>query len=111
MLKAAALTGVAALTRYTANNMDTTCFDSKPALRWWAATRPEHLGGNPACECASGGYCSSVASFQRWMSRTGIDTARNVRVVAPFDEWSADKVACAAGVHPSVWWPEWFNSE
>ena len=20
-------------------------------------------------------------------------------------------VACAAGVHPSVWWPEWFNSE
>jgi hypothetical protein len=51
-----------------------------------------------------------VASFQRWMSRTGIEAAGNVRVVAPFDEWSADKVACAAGVHPSVWWPEWFNS-
>ena len=43
--------------------------------------------------------------------RTGIEAAGNVRTVAPFDEWSADKVACAAGVHPSVWWPEWFNSE
>ena len=91
--------------------MNTTCFDSKPALKWWVATRPEHLGGNPTCECASGGYCSSVASFQRWLSRTGIEAAGNVRTVQPFDEWSADKVACAAGVHPCVWWPEWFSRE
>lgn len=88
---------------------NTPCFKPEPALRWWRDTQPEHAGGSPFCDCANGGYCSSVQSFQRWMRHNNIGTECTGRAVPGFDVWEADRLAVKAKVHPAVWWPEWFT--
>lgn len=116
----------AALTRYTERNMaktmccmgrNPTCFSMDPALQWWRSKNEKHTGGYTPCPCAEGGYCDSVASFHRWLENRGVGVSlRSMKGSYPssvrgFTWWTADAVACAAGVHPSMWWPEWFNYE
>ncbi len=94
-----------------------TCFSMDPALQWWRSKNEKHTGGYTPCPCAEGGYCDSVASFHRWLENRGVGVSlgsmkgSRAGSVRGFTWWTADAVACAAGVHPSMWWPEWFRYE
>lgn len=89
------------------------CFPTDPAYQWWQAKHEQHTYGRMPCTCETGGYCGSVPSFHRWLTEHGVELpVESMRKRdRGFDVWTADAVACAAGVHPSMWWPEWFSRE
>lgn len=68
--------------RYSAKQL-LKCFDESD----WASTIAEHFN-------------TSRAVVQRWRDRD-----------INFDQWAADRYACAIGKHPAEIWADWFDED
>lgn len=82
---------------------------------WWTNRTEPHVkfGSGPGlCPCLRNEFCGSIGSLWRWLAENGVTLPESSlrQSGRGFTANTADAIACAAGVHPSMWWPEWWNS-